>query len=212
MLAISSVALVLPGMDRQARFETLIEGLMEREYAVMDEFISGELVDALRQDLQARLAAGLMRPAGIGQQQAFQHNAQIRRDHISWIEDSETTPAEQEYIDLVKAFMRYLNETCYTGLHDFESHYAWYDAGSFYKKHIDQFRSDSGRKYSVIIYLNPEWTAADGGELVLYRDTGRVPVLPEGGRVVFFRSDRIEHEVLPARKPRLSITGWLKTK
>ena len=33
-------------------------------------------------------------------------------------------------------------------------------------------------------------------------------VLPQGGRLVAFLSDRFEHEVLPARRDRLSFTGW----
>jgi len=34
-------------------------------------------------------------------------------------------------------------------------------------------------------------------------------VLPVAGRLVCFRSDIIEHEVLPSKKERLSITGWM---
>jgi SM-20-related protein len=33
-------------------------------------------------------------------------------------------------------------------------------------------------------------------------------VLPEGGTLVCFLSDRFHHEVLPARRERLSVTGW----
>jgi SM-20-related protein len=33
--------------------------------------------------------------------------------------------------------------------------------------------------------------------------------LPMAGRLVIFRSDEIEHEVLPATRERLSITGWI---
>ena len=32
--------------------------------------------------------------------------------------------------------------------------------------------------------------------------------MPEGGTLVCFLSDRFHHEVLPARRERLSITGW----
>ncbi|MDQ2656958.1 MAG: 2OG-Fe(II) oxygenase, partial [Bacteroidota bacterium] len=34
-------------------------------------------------------------------------------------------------------------------------------------------------------------------------------ILPVLGRMVCFRSDQLEHEVLPATRPRLSLTGWL---
>jgi SM-20-related protein len=35
-------------------------------------------------------------------------------------------------------------------------------------------------------------------------------VLPQGGRLVAFLSDRFEHEVLPARRERMSFTGWFR--
>jgi SM-20-related protein len=35
-------------------------------------------------------------------------------------------------------------------------------------------------------------------------------VLPQGGRLVAFQSDRFEHEVLPARRERMSFTGWFR--
>jgi SM-20-related protein len=107
-------------------------------------------------------------------------------------------------------FLRYLNLTCYTGLNTGEFHYAWYDIGSFYKKHLDQFRTDSGRKYSIVVYLNENWTDEDGGQLLLYIGGKTIRINPEGGRIVFFESDKIEHEVLSSKRPRMSVTGWLK--
>jgi hypothetical protein len=35
-------------------------------------------------------------------------------------------------------------------------------------------------------------------------------IWPEGGTLVAFLSDRFEHEVLPARRQRLSLTGWFR--
>jgi len=35
-------------------------------------------------------------------------------------------------------------------------------------------------------------------------------VLPRGGRLVAFQSERFEHEVLPATRERLSFTGWYR--
>ena len=42
-------------------------------------------------------------------------------------------------------------------------------------------------------------------------DGAEIPfdILPAGGRLVVFRSDQIEHEVLLCRKKRYSITGWM---
>lgn len=94
-----------------------------------------------------------------------------------------------------------------------EFHYARYDLGSFYKRHLDQFKSHRGRKYSLVIYLNEEWKEEDGGNLRLYLENDRVEdVYPVGGRAVFFKSDELEHEVMPApERSRLSVAGWLKS-
>jgi SM-20-related protein len=43
----------------------------------------------------------------------------------------------------------------------------------------------------------------------MYVPDGPVDILPLAGRLVCFRSDQIEHEVLPATRERLSLTGWL---
>jgi SM-20-related protein len=36
-------------------------------------------------------------------------------------------------------------------------------------QHFDQFQSNSSRKYSMISYLNEQWKAADGGELLIHQ-------------------------------------------
>jgi SM-20-related protein len=110
----------------------------------------------------------------------------------------------------VTAFIDYLNQTCYTGINDFEFHYAFYEAGSFYQRHLDQFRADLGRKFSLVTYLNDNWSDDDGGKLSLYLQDRDVSIFPYGGRSVFFKSDEVEHEVHLAGRSRISIAGWLK--
>jgi SM-20-related protein len=92
-----------------------------------------------------------------------------------------------------------------------EVHYAYYPTGTFYKKHLDSFVNDQSRKYSVILYLNEDWVESHAGELLLYLNNDKiVRIEPIAGRLVFFPSHEIPHEVTPTNKPRLSITGWLK--
>jgi SM-20-related protein len=43
----------------------------------------------------------------------------------------------------------------------------------------------------------------------MYLPDGALDILPQAGKLVCFRSDQIEHEVLPATRPRMSITGWM---
>jgi SM-20-related protein len=100
------------------------------------------------------------------------------------------------------------------GLFELEAHLAVYPPGSFYRRHLDQFPGVGERTVTTILYLNQDWIQPGGGQLRLY--TGPVDqrryeeVLPLGGRLVTFLSARFLHEVLPARRDRLSITGWFK--
>ena len=59
-----------------------------------------------------------------------------------------------------------------------------------------------------MLYLNESWSAGDGGALRLHLPAGQQDVLPRAGTLVAFLSGRFEHEVLPARRERLSLTGW----
>ena len=108
-----------------------------------------------------------------------------------------------------------LNRTLQLGLFEFESHFARYAAGTFYARHIDQFRGDSHRKLSCVLYLNENWQLEDGGELRFYLNGDGAEfedVLPQGGRLVVFLSGQFAHEVLPAKRERMSIAGWFKTR
>ena len=84
-----------------------------------------------------------------------------------------------------------------------------YPIGSFYKRHLDQFKKDDHRKLSVICYLNENWREDEGGQLRVYFPAETKDFFPTAGRLVCFRSDLLEHEVLPATRERLSLTGWL---
>ena len=63
----------------------------------------------------------------------------------------------------------------------------------------------------MIMYLNDDWEIRDGGELCIYHENGKQNISPNNGKSVFFKSSELEHEVLVTHKPRMSITGWLKS-
>jgi SM-20-related protein len=199
----------------ESQFETIIDGILSAGYGITDHFLTAIEVSALASRLQERRAAGTFKSAGIGNQQTIVER-QIRGDEILWIDETTSTPEEAAFLERIGQFVDYVNRTCYLGLRDYEFHYALYPPGTFYKRHLDQFRSDSRRKLSVICYLNADWKENDGGQLALYLpdEAGNeqtITVEPVGGRLVCFESGRLEHEVLPATRERLSVTGWLKT-
>lgn len=97
------------------------------------------------------------------------------------------------------------------GLEDFESHFALYPPGAFYLKHVDRFRDDDRRMVSAVLYLNDDWLPEHGGQLRMYLDESlEQDVVPNGGCLVVFLSGDIPHEVLPATRDRLSLTGWFR--
>jgi SM-20-related protein len=94
---------------------------------------------------------------------------------------------------------------------DLELHWALYPPGAHYARHCDRLRGSRARVVSLVLYLNESWRRRDGGALRLYLDANTTrDVVPRAGTLVAFLSDRFEHEVLPARRERLSVTGWLR--
>ncbi|CAN5434829.1 2OG-Fe(II) oxygenase [soil metagenome] len=197
-------------------FEPIIDEILADGYGMMDNFLAPDEVTVLAERLHDRRAMGQFRAAGIGNRNVVVENA-IRGDEILWLDKATAIPAELTFLQRIHEFVDYVNQTCYLGLREYEFHYAVYPTGTFYKRHLDQFRSDSRRKLSVICYLNTNWRETDGGQLALYLPdpdkTGeqQIAIAPLGGRLVCFESARLEHEVLPATRERLSVTGWLKT-
>ncbi|MEX2130608.1 MAG: 2OG-Fe(II) oxygenase, partial [Pseudohongiellaceae bacterium] len=106
-------------------------------------------------------------PAGVGRQQDHRHNALVRRDDTHWI--SGQTTAEQNWLEWMETLRLYLNEHLYLGLFGFESHFAHYPPEGFYQRHRDAFKGDTNRILSIVLFLNPNWRAEDGGALVLYQ-------------------------------------------
>jgi len=202
----------MEGNQQEDQFEKLIQGLLENDYACCDDFINEQTVSGLRKKMLELNSSGEMGSAGTGRKLEYQKNNQIRGDTIKWIEKDSKDPFEEVYLRKVEKFVSYLNRTCYTSINDSESHYARYAQKSYYKRHLDQFKNDRGRKFSMVLYLNENWLINDGGMLSLYLGAGKQEnISPIGGRMVFFRSDQIEHEVHPSfTRDRMSIAGWLK--
>jgi len=194
-------------MDPQ--FEQIADGLAESGYAVVDNFLTNAEVDAILDLDLFREGVVNFRKAGIGKESQLQINESIRGDYIRWIDKNEAPPPAKVYMDRLQSLCEYLNQSLYLSLKDYEIHFTIYPAGSYYKRHLDQFKKDDHRKLSVICYLNKTWEEQHGGQLRMHLPDKAIDFLPLSGRLVCFRSDQIEHEVLPATKERLSLTGWM---
>lgn len=193
---------------------TIANDLRAQGFSVCTNFVLSAEVAALRDELHA--TATEFRAAGIGRDQVFQRDVTVRSDRIRWLDPQ--APAQGELLARVEQLRLVLNRELLLGLFDYEAHFAHYDAGAFYQRHRDTFASAAiddakpRRIVSTVLYLNDDWDAGDGGELVLYDtdDSELRRVLPQAGTAVFFLSEEFPHEVLPARRERYSIAGWLR--
>ena len=142
-----------------------------------------------------------------------QQNNTIRTDKISWLDEQENNPAIQAFLTQIKQVANILNQSLFLGLNEFETHFAAYQPGTYYRKHIDQFATQKTRKISCVYYLNKDWLDAYGGELMLYSKNEELiqRVLPQENRFICFNSE-LPHEVCITYQPRYSITGWMKTR
>lgn len=198
-------------------YEKVISDLLAQQYSVVDDFFTTEQIVALRTTLVHKHEEDAFKKAAIGNRVNENIIKSIRGDFILWLNEAEANAAETSFFDKVNDFIQYMNRTCFMGILHKEFHYALYPEGTFYKRHLDTFQNDDRRKLSIVCYLNEEdWQPEYGGELVIYTEENGTEVekvfYPFPGRVVIFESQILEHEVKPVKQPRLSITGWLKTR
>ena len=189
---------------------SIVDGVCDEGYVIVENFIAPDLQRALRADA---LSAPL-RPAAIGRLEQTQLNQSIRGDAIAWLNGENNT--QRQYLHGMEQLRLAINSSLFLGLFDYECHYARYQPGQFYQKHRDAFagsdRQPKSRVLTTVCYLNDAWHENDGGALILYdeHDNEITRVTPAGGTLVVFLAERFPHEVAPARKDRLSVTGWFR--
>ena len=205
--------LIAPATAKPASicFTSLINGLVDQHWFVAENYLPQELCNQLQQDLQLLHEQSLLSPAGIGRGKDHLLNEAVRGDYTHWLDGSSL--AQQSYLAIMRELKNTLNRELYLGLFEYESHYALYPTGAFYKKHVDSFRGRSNRKVTTVLYLNPAWQTQDAGEMRLYHPQTKQPLLdvaPKSGTLVCFMSEELPHEVLPTQTNRMSIAGWFR--
>jgi SM-20-related protein len=194
----------------EAEIESIVDDLADRGFSKRNDFLSAPDLEALIQEERELWEENAFRAAAIGRGAETAVHTEIRGDRICWLDPTSLTPATAAYWSRIDELRLSINRMLYLGLTDFEAHFAVYPPGSFYKKHLDQHRGKSRRTISCLLYLNPGWNPEDGGQLRLYESGGTTDILPDAGTFVCFRSDTVYHEVMPTRRERMSITGWLR--
>lgn len=210
-LAPLAVFSAFPKKIMENSFEDLIATYIENKVGISEHFLSSELANNLKQNLLNLNQNSLLKLAGIGNSEKLSYDGAIRSDSIYWLDKKNNNTFENEFFTQIEAFILYLNQSCYAGITGYEFHYSFYESGDFYLKHLDQFKNNPSRKYSMISYLNSNWQESDGGELLIHQLDNNQKISPTQGKTVFFKSDELVHEVLVTQNTRMSITGWLKS-
>jgi SM-20-related protein len=204
--------------------KTHLETLIREKFVVIPDFISTQLQNDLRTDVNALREDALFNVAKIGQDNTNTLNTNVRVAETCFLGPGRYTPnsardnlyslIEQLRLDLC-AHTNVPLDTTLT-----ELLYAYYPQGGYYRKHTDALQGSASalREYSLLLYLNDaDWADTDGGQLRLYLspqnavETDETPildVLPKGGTLALFRSDCIPHEVLDTQRERCAVIGW----
>ena len=188
-------------------YEEIADSLVKDGYIIIKNTFNLSLISSLTQFSKDEKN---YKTAGISSTKNLHVDNSKRRDKTLWLD--EDSGAQSEYLEFCNGLREYLNHSLYLGLTFYESHFAIYDKGDFYEKHLDSFRGEKNRVVTTVFYLNEDWDKEDGGELLVYDENNRLieTVIPNANTLVIFLSEKFPHEVLPAKTKRHSIAGWFR--
>lgn len=204
--------------DKQALSDAVVAARELAEHGLYRQpgFLSASLVERLRAEVMEGFELGEFRAARVGSGDEQKLAPAVRRDWIQWLDPDTLTTAQSLVAEVLEELRSAINEATFLGLFEWEGHLALYPPGSFYKRHVDVFRTHRERKVTFIFYLNPNWTPGDGGELRIYAGpetaTDFVDVAPSSGTLVLFFSEECHHEVLESKTDRATLTGWFRVR
>ena len=211
---------VIPARSASTRFEAaLVDGLRGSDAVRVEAAFPPARIVALQAEAERAHAAGAFAAARIGR--ARDADPALRGDALCWLDSLDDAPEAIALLAELDALRVVLDHALLLGVAEVEAHYARYPAGTHYARHLDRFHAAAGRDdapppggervLSLALYLNESWRDEEGGALRLYDGAGRGhDVLPRGGDLVAFLSDRVAHEVLPATRARWSVAAWLR--
>ncbi|MBL0707491.1 MAG: 2OG-Fe(II) oxygenase [Sulfurimonas sp.] len=188
-------------------YPQIIDALVDKGYIVIKNALEKELVSGLITELKDEKD---FTRAGISGAGDLHLDSTKRRDKIHWLDGK--TIFQDRYLNFTDTLKEHLNRELFLGLKYYESHFAIYDRGDFYEKHLDAFRNSKNRVVTTVFFLNENWGKSDGGELIVYdkNDNILAQITPELNTLVVFMSEVFPHEVKPTNRKRYSIAGWFR--
>mmetsp|Transcript_13255 Transcript_13255/g.33571 ORF Transcript_13255/g.33571 Transcript_13255/m.33571 type:complete len:162 (-) Transcript_13255:34-519(-) len=142
--------------------------------------------------------------------------ASARGDEMAWVSAKETGGPLLEYATRLDDLILQMTEHCpeLAGAHLMrdKAMVTCYPGGSTrYVRHVDNANNaNRTRVLTTIVYLNPDWEEAHGGQLRLHaKGGGYHDIAPRHDRLAMFWSDfRTPHEVLPTLADRFAVSFW----
>jgi SM-20-related protein len=203
----------------QGLWEQGLDRLGSEGLVILDGLWKNSHLELLRQDVLR--AESHFRDAQIGKGEKTQIDRRIRSDQILWLDEAQPNPVFKLTLKGLKQLQTRLSESLRCSFSESEFHLTKYPPGAGYSAHVDQsphVRPGQTQRYlSLVMYLNPEWSADWGGHLLIYEDSQKNPqpklthrIKPEWNRTVLFLSQTVLHEVETSSRERLSLTGWLR--
>lgn len=194
--------------------ERVADALANEGWLVIPDWLEPALQQALLTEARGRAQMGTMTAARIGRAVDVRHANDIRGDRIQWLETEDPAACVRTLLERLDQLRQGINQQLFLGLVELEAHFAHYPLGAHYQRHLDRFRSDDTRALSAVIHLGEPWCSEHGGELRLFLDSPdgetSIDLPPAPGQLVLFLSGEIEHEVLPTRRDRFSVAGWMR--
>lgn len=187
---------------------SLPKNITETGYSVHDDIFTANQVSTFLSYFNKKTKE--LKPAAIGYRAHQVVNTKHRSDATLWIEESDTKLAS--YFKMIESVTKLLRMKLFLPIRQTETQMALYKKGQFYDRHRDRHIQSGHRWVTCVYYLNLDWAAEDGGELVIHNLLNSpLPktIEPLCNRVVFFLSE-LEHEVKVTSVPRRSFTTWFR--
>ncbi|HXB43719.1 MAG TPA: hypothetical protein VNV85_06670, partial [Puia sp.] len=101
-------------------FDVLIDTYLGNDIGIDFGFLDETLAGGLYDNIIEIKKNEMMVPSGIGNGNERDPEQKMRSDSIYWLDKSHANVFEQEFLQLVEAFISHLNMTCYTGINEYE--------------------------------------------------------------------------------------------
>ena len=149
MVAIIDVDNSASTLDDEILFERIASDLLDKGLSINPNALPPLLANQLYQHITS-MPEKSFEEAAIGRDQELMKNTFVRSQKLSWIMDD--CKASANWLAWADGLQGYLNRRLFLGLFSFESHYAHYTSGDFYKRHYDAFKGQTSRKVSLVMY------------------------------------------------------------